>query len=346
MKVAGRRVRIGILSGLIIGLIYLALCYGKNLMQAMLPLGIGIVIAYIELPIVEAADKLKRSRTLSILISFSISFFIVIIILLCIIPLIIDNIKDLTKVIPGITNTVFNKLLTFIKTSMPSSWQQDMLKELDIYFIRLQDMLTQGVYTFITRIPKKISFILDVMVGWIMSFYILRDKEQITEGIKHFIPTSHRDDMIGFFRDVHRVVLRFIQGQVLIAIIIASIETIGLYLIGMQYAPLLGLIGGISNIIPYFGPYIGAMPAIILALTVSPWKALWTTVIFIIAQQFDNIFLSPRIMKGKLGLHPIITIMAVIVGGRLFGITGLLFSVPIVAILKILFKRIFRVISG
>lgn len=346
MKTADRWIRIGILSSLFAGLIFLLVCYGKSLIQAMLPLGIGVIIAYIELPVVETVDKLKTSRTASILITFIISFLIIIIVLLCIIPLLIENIKDLTNVIPDIFNSTLNNVLRFIEMNIPASWRQGILKELDINFMKLQNTILQSIYTFITNFPKKISFIFDVMVGWILSFYILRDKEQIIEGIKHFFPTGCREDLICFFRDIHRVVLRFIQGQVLIAAIIAVIETAGLYIIGMKYAPLLGFIGGISNIIPYFGPYIGAVPALALALTVSPWKALWTAAIFIIVQQIDNIILSPRIMKGKLGLHPVTTIMAVIAGGRIFGIAGLLFSVPLVAMLKILLKRIIKIVSG
>ena len=152
--------------------------------------------------------------------------------------------------------------------------------------------------------------------------------------------------MVCFFRDIHQVVLRFIQGQIIIAIIISIIETLGLILIGMPYAPLLGFIGGVSNIIPYFGPYIGAVPALAVALTMSPWMALWTAIVFLVVQQVDNIYLSPRIMEGKLGLHPVTTILAVIVGGKLFGMLGLLFSVPLVAMLKILLKRLYRFVSG
>lgn len=346
MKTADRWIRIGILISLFAGLVFLMLRHGKSLMQAMLPLGLGVVIAYIELPLVEAADRLKTSRTVSILLTFTISFLIIIIVLLCIVPLLINNIRDLSNTIPDMFNSALNSVLKFIEMNVPANWQQDILKEMDSNFMKLQDTIMQGIYTFITSFPKKISFIFDVMVGWILSFYILRDKELIIEGIKHFFPTSCREDMISFFRDIHRVVLRFIQGQVLIAAIIAVLETAGLYIIGMKYAPLLGFIGGVSNIIPYFGPYIGAVPALALALTVSPWKALWTAAVFIIVQQIDNIILSPRIMKGKLGLHPVTTIMAVIAGGRIFGIAGLLFSVPLAAMLKILFKRILKVVSG
>lgn len=343
---AGRWTRIGILAALFAGLLFFIIRYGKAFMQAMLPLGIGIVIAYILLPLVEALDNLKISRIFSILISFALSLFIILVILLWLIPIFIENIKDLTTVLPGMFEETFKNLRLLIERNVPLSWQQGILQEMDNSFVKMQDRMTQAMYNLISSLPGTISFILDALLAWILSFYILKDKEQLVNNLKFFFPKSIRGEMVCFFRDIHRVVLRFIQGQVLIAIIISIIETLGLYLVGMPYAPLLGFIGGLSNIIPYFGPYIGAVPALAVALTLSPWKAVWTAVVFLVVQQLDNIYLSPRIMEGKLGLHPVMTILAVIVGGKLFGMAGLLFSVPLVAMLKILVKRLYRTVSG
>jgi predicted PurR-regulated permease PerM len=296
--------------------------------------------------LVETLDRLKVSRTISILTSFILSMIIISVVLLMIIPIFVDNIKELTAVLPGMFDEAFKKVEIFIKGNIPSSWQPEILKEVDNSLIKIQDSLTRAMYNFITSLPGTISFVLDVLLGWILSFYILKDKEQLVSGLKYFFPKSIRGEMVCFFRDIHRVVLRFIQGQVLIAIIISIIETLGLYLIGMPYATLLGFIGGMSNIIPYFGPYIGAIPALAVALTISPWKALWTAAVFFVVQQLDNIYLSPRIMEGKLRLHPVVTMLAVIVGGKMFGVWGLLFGVPLVAMLKVLLKRVHRIVAG
>jgi len=343
---AGRWIRIGILAALFVGLLFFAVKYAKDFFQALLPLGIGIVIAYILLPLVEALDKLKIPRTISIAISFVLSLVVILVILLWLIPIFVNNIRDLTTVLPEMFEEIFLNLKGFIERNIPSGWQQELLKELDNSLAKAQDRLTQALYNFISTLPKTISIILDVLLAWILSFYILKDKEQLVSNLKYFFPKSIRGEMVCFFRDIHRVVLRFIQGQVLIAVILSILETLGLYLVGMPYAPLLGFIGGLSNIIPYFGPYIGAVPALAVALTISPWKAVWAAAVFLIVQQLDNIYLSPRIMEGKLGLHPVTTILAVIVGGKLFGMAGLLFSVPLVAMLKILVKRVYRIVSG
>lgn len=343
---AGRWMRIGVLAALLAGLLFFIIRYGKPFMKAMMPLGIGIVIAYILLPMVEALDKWKLSRTVSILISFALSLILILVILLWLIPVFVQNIKDLAVMLPGMFEEGFEGLKGFIERNVPQNWQQSILREVDNSLAKVQERLTRAMYDLLSSLPGTISFILDVLIAWILSFYILRDKEQLVNQLKYLFPKSIRGEMVCFFRDIHRVVRRFIQGQVLIAIILSILETIGLYLVGVPYAPLLGFVGGLSNVIPYFGPYIGAVPAMAVALAISPWKAVWTAAVFVIAQQLDNIFLSPRIMEGKLGLHPVATILAVIVGGSLFGLPGLLFGVPLTAMLRVLIKRLYRTVSG
>jgi len=343
---AGKWIRIGILAALVAGLLFLLVRYAKQVLRAAAPLWLGIIAAYFLLPVVEWFDKRKLSKNSSIIAAFAFSLMILLVILMWLIPVLIDNIKDLTEVIPDLFNTTMFNFKIFVEKNTPEQWRGTVLMEIDNKFALLSEKITEALYGFISALPGTVSFIIDILLAWIISFYILRDRGRIIGSLKYFFPEQCRDDAVCFFRDIHRVVLRFIQGQVFIALILAVIETIGLYLIGMPYAPLLGFIGGVSNIIPYFGPYIGAVPAIAVALATSPWKALWTAVVFIAAQQLDNIFLSPKIMKGKLGLHPVTTIMAVIIGGRLFGVPGLLFGVPAAAMLKIAGKKVLRLVSG
>lgn len=343
---AGKWIRIGILAALVAGLLFLLMRYTKQVLKAAAPLWLGIIAAYFLLPVVEWLDKRKLSKNSSIIAAFALSVMIILVILLWLIPILIDNIKDLTEVIPDLCSTTMHNIKGFIEKNTPEQWRGAVLKEIDNKLTLLSENITEVLYGFISALPGTVSFIIDILLAWIISFYILKDRERIIRNLKCFFPEQLREDAVCFFRDIHRVVLRFIQGQVFIALILAVIETFGLYIIGMTYAPLLGFIGGVSNIIPYFGPYIGSVPAIAVALATSPWKALWTAAVFITAQQLDNIFLSPKIMKGKLGLHPVTTIMAVIVGGRLFGVPGLLFGVPAAAMLKIAGKKALRLISG
>jgi len=114
----------------------------------------------------------------------------------------------------------------------------------------------------------------------------------------------------------------------------------GLILLRVKYPVILGVIGGITNVIPYFGPIIGAIPSVAVALLESPLKALWTIILFTVVQQIDNVIITPKIVEGRVGLHPVATILAVLIGGEFFGIIGMLVAVPVAAMLKIIITRI------
>ncbi|NLM10526.1 MAG: AI-2E family transporter [Clostridiaceae bacterium] len=341
-----RWIKIGITVTLFAGFLFFIVFFGGEIVQAMFPLGIGIAISYILLPLVDYFEKIKIPRTVGILFAILFSIIVILAIFIWLIPILANNIKELTRVLPELFSSVFNDFISFIEKNVPENWHSDIMQEIDNLFLNIQQRIFAGLYGLISLLPKTLSLIIDVLIGWILSFYILKDKELIVRNFKYIFPEKYREEIVCFLRDIHRVVIRFIQGQLLIAIIIGIIETIGLYLTGIPYAPLLGFIGGISNVIPYFGPYIGAVPAVTIALTISPWKAIWTILVFVIVQQIDNVFLSPRIIKEKLGLHPITTIMSVLVGGRLFGFFGLVFAVPLVAMIKIILKKAYRIISG
>ncbi|HZK26126.1 MAG TPA: AI-2E family transporter [Thermoclostridium sp.] len=341
-----RSIKILIMLALILGLIFLSASFGKEFISALLPLIIGIIITYLLLPIIDCFEKRSISRTLSIILSMLLIIIIISVMLKWIIPIMGENITELAKVIPEIFDSVYQNLLDIIEKNLHSDLYEKIKIEINNGFLILQQKTIAGLYSLVTLIPKTITAIIDVLVGLIISFYILKDKELLIENFKRIFPKKYSEEIICFLRDIHRVVLKFIQGQILIAIIIGIIETIGLYIIGMPYAILLGFLGGISNIIPYFGPYIGAIPAVVIALTISPVKAILVISVFVVVQQLDNIILSPKVIKGKLGLHPIITIMSVLVGGRLFGFFGLVFAVPVVAMIRIIVKKVYRMVSG
>jgi predicted PurR-regulated permease PerM len=180
----------------------------------------------------------------------------------------------------------------------------------------------------------------DFVLALIIAYYFIKDSEFFRDKALSLISKKHRNSFITGGREVSNIMDDFFQGQLLTALIIGTIETAGLFIIKVKFAIVLGVIGGLLNIIPYFGPIFSAFPAVAIALIDSPSKALWTVFMFIIVQQLDNALISPKIVESKLGLHPVTTIIAVLVGGEFFGILGLFIAVPVMAILKVIFKKV------
>ncbi|MGZ4106239.1 MAG: AI-2E family transporter, partial [Tumebacillaceae bacterium] len=126
----------------------------------------------------------------------------------------------------------------------------------------------------------------------------------------------------------------------LVAVIVGGLNYIGLLIIGMPYALLLSLIVALTNIIPYIGPFIGAAPAILLALTVSPMMALKVLIVNLIIQQLEGNFISPLLIGRSLKMHPMLIILAILLGGEMFGMVGLIVAIPVVAVGKVLLQHL------
>jgi predicted PurR-regulated permease PerM len=136
--------------------------------------------------------------------------------------------------------------------------------------------------------------------------------------------------------DIDQVIGEFIRGQLIVCTVIAVLTSIALYLMGVQFAIILGMIAGIVDVIPYFGPFIGMLPCIAVALLQSPKLALYTALAFIAIQQVESNIISPKIVGDRVGLHPVVIIFALLAGERLLGFIGLVLAVPAAAIIKVI----------
>jgi Domain of unknown function DUF20. len=153
------------------------------------------------------------------------------------------------------------------------------------------------------------------------------------------IPSKAKGSVLQVASQVNGVLNQFIRGQLLIALVVAIFTTIGYWIIGLPYAMVLGLIAGIFEIIPYFGPFLGAIPALIVAILNSPSKFIWTIIIAVITQQLEGNIFTPKIMGDHVGLHPVYIIIVLWLGGFFFGVLGMLFAVPVTLILNIILKN-------
>jgi predicted PurR-regulated permease PerM len=152
------------------------------------------------------------------------------------------------------------------------------------------------------------------------------------------VPAHYRDEMVAVYRLVDRVMSAYLRGQLLLCLFIGVMATIGLLIIGMDYALLLGMFAGLFEIFPYVGPIIGAVPAVLVALLHSPILALWTVVVFLVIQQVENLLLTPRVAGQSVHLHPALIMVVLVVGNQLFGLWGMLLAVPATAVVRDLFK--------
>jgi predicted PurR-regulated permease PerM len=178
----------------------------------------------------------------------------------------------------------------------------------------------------------------------ILAFYLLKDldffKKLYNDTLSVFIKKNDNRKLRNFLSDINSIVSNFIRGQLLDALIVGILCSIGLSIIKLDFAVLIGMTAGISNVIPYFGPIIGSIPAVIVGLlSGSPIKALFAVIVLIVVQQIDSTLISPKVVGDSVGLHPLFVMLSIIIGGAYFGLWGMLIAVPTAAIIKMFLIR-------
>lgn len=339
-----RKIIIYIVVGMAIFLlVWFTYHFRNKLEQIIAPFLIALTVAYLINPIIIRMEKKKISRTLGILSVYLLFSLFIIAIVIFIIPEVANNTKDLMNTLPEIMSRyqgMVDKLMSLIQASnWPDDVKNTITGELQNGIKAIQSFLMAGMKKSVITLAESLTGALDLILAMIIAYYFVKDVEFFKKSVLLLTPKRWRNGIVSTGQDINLILSNFIQGQLLTALIVGTMEVIGLMIVKVKYPVVLGLIGGIANVIPYFGPFIGAIPAVAIALIDSPAKAMWTALIFIIVQQIDNAFISPKIIEGRLGLHPVTTILAVLVGGEFFGIMGMLVAVPITAIIKVIMKR-------
>lgn len=180
----------------------------------------------------------------------------------------------------------------------------------------------------------------------ILSYYISRDYPRMKKNTYQWLSNNLGYHWTRTFIQMDLVLRQYIRGQLLVTMLVGILISIGLMLLGFEVAFFLGLLAGIFNLIPYFGPVLGAFPVVVFALLKSPWDALYVICLFTLVNQLEVMFLTPKIIGESLGVHPLFVVYLILIGGKIFGLWGMIFAVPIGTIIWILLKSIYEICFG
>jgi predicted PurR-regulated permease PerM len=184
------------------------------------------------------------------------------------------------------------------------------------------------------------SQVVELVVVPVLTYYFLKDWPVLKTAFIEALPPASRSKAITIVEEMARVVSGYLRGQALISILIGFIVFMGMYLLDVDYPLVLGLLATLTETIPIIGPIIGAAPAVFLAYLAAPGLAAKVVIFFIIIHQLENHIIVPKIMGHTIDLHPVTVIISLLIGGQLLGIVGMMLAVPVVALLKVLFKQL------
>jgi len=349
------------LAGLFIVAIYFAILninvfigLINDLGSVLTPFMYGLILAFLMSPIVSffemkafASFKWKKStkRILSVLLSLLITFEIIVLFFSFIIPQLIISLSSISEKLPEYIVIVEDLLGEWLVSyRLDNEWVNLLLDS-------SEDLLVTFLKTIQGYLPLILDYswqftkmIFNLLLGIAIAMYVLIDRERFSLQAKkliYFISNQKTGDyLIDLSRLSSSMVHRFILGKMLDSFIIGVICYVGMLVLGLSYPLLLSVIVGVTNMIPVFGPFIGAIPGALILLLVDPFQALWFILFIILLQQFDGNFLGPRILGDSMGLPSLWIMFAIIVGGGYFGVVGMFLGVPIFAVIYIISKKI------
>jgi predicted PurR-regulated permease PerM len=303
------------------------------------PFFIGLIIAYLLNPIVNALNKRHFPRSVAILLIYSLFFLFIAFIVINFGPVLERQYQDFGKKLPALLNT-YRSWVNHIRIqqqAQPFSLHSGMAETVRTMEAAVTTYIT-GLYTGVDDLVDKLMLIL--IVPFVV-FYLLKDMRSIQRGVLLLIPFKHRLEVMRTLRDMNVALGRYIRGQLMVCAVLGVVVYFAYFFINLPYAILFATLMALTNIIPYLGPFIGAVPAILFAITVS-WKmALSVVIINVVVQLLEGNVFSPLIVGKSLNIHPLAIILSVMVGGEIAGIAGLIFAVPFVAIVKVIIAHMY-----
>jgi len=306
------------------------------------PFIISIVGAYLLNPLVCKMEQKGIKRTASIFIIYGLFMIIVVYICFFLIPVVVRDLGRLIGVLPEY-NEKFRAAVQYFQYKWSEAGLPQGIKSVIYNNInRVQDYLTQSIESLISVIILYLSKFFNFVLIPILLYYFLKDFNKITEKLKLLIPRRYRKQVVRICSNIDDVFGNYIRSQIILSSVIAVMTTLALILLKIEFAIVIGIFNGIVNVIPYFGPIIGVIPAILIAFLQSPSKALYTMVVLTIIQQIESDIISPKITGDSVGLHPVTVILSLVIGGELFGIPGMIFGVPVAAALKIVYCDVMK----
>jgi predicted PurR-regulated permease PerM len=311
---------------------------------ALYPFYIGLFLAYLLNPAVCYLEQKKMDRVWAIIAVYIILFSVVVIGGSKLLAIFIRELQSFALDLPFMIENI-NKLLVKIQSQYQNSALPYYLRlAIDNALLLLEDQMQEFIGQVVNGIINLITHSIGLAISPILAFYLLHDWYEIKSKILMLLPSGWRVELILFFRDVDKVLGGIIRGQLIVACIIGIFVTIGLYFLHVKFALIIGILAALFDVIPYFGPIIGASPAVMLAILESPWLTIKVILLFFIIQQIEGNIIHPKIIGENIGLHPLTVIFFVFVGGEVAGLVGMLLGVPFVAISKVLIRHVVKVL--
>lgn len=319
---------------------------------ALIPYILGLVLAYLFYPLVQRVDsympaalkRLRLSRPLAIVILYLMVILVIAGLMAFLVPVVVNQVESMWEQREQLMTQgrgLLDEWLIRYRTTIPEGWRRTIEDNLGKAAASIGRAIQEGMGSTMAAVTSTMSLIIGLVIIPFWLFYILADEKGMARAFKAAIPTRIEADVRNVLRIIDDILSAYIRGQLLLCLAVGVMSTAGFVVVGLDFAVLLGVIIGLFEFIPFVGPILGAVPALIVAVIQSPITALWTLLVIFAVQQAENLFLVPRISGKSVKLHPALIMFVLVVGNEALGLWGMIMAVPLTAILRDVFKYLY-----
>ena len=320
------------------------------------PIILAGFLFYMLNPIVKLIMKIKLgptkhvSRTWAVVLVFLMLAGVIVIIAVSFLPKLAEQVTTLLSHVPEAANAVkhvfqhwLNQLNNqqFVKELDLDSINKKLEKNVTNFSNGIFKGFTSGVGSFVSTAANVVVVIITTPV---ILFYMLKDGYKLAPNIKKMLPAKSRDQIMELLGKMSDTLSKYIGGQMIECLFVGTFTAIGYFIIGLDYALLLGFIAGICNIIPYLGPYIGIFPALLVSLSTGSWTSvIYNIIVVIVVQQIDGNFVYPNVIGKSLQIHPLTIIIILLEAGNIAGLPGMILAIPLYAVVKVIVTYLYDI---
>ena len=335
---------------MIIGIIFIAtllvkewgiLKFVMTILKVATPFFIGFVIAWLFNPLVVKLENRGWNRAVASMVIFLVFILIIFAFFSMLIPTIYTQLNDLIASLPGIFNSLKNWITNFLNNFNSSDMVDVASIEANI-FKSMEDLGTNIT----TNLPSMIMNIVGVVfsglgtmaISLVVGLYLLFDFNNATDHLLKYIPKTHKYEIETLINQIGEELRKCVRGTLTIACMVFVCDSLGFALAGLKAPILFGLLCGITDLIPYIGPYIGGAAAVIVGFSQNPMTGIIVLSVAVIVQLIENYVLQPVVMSKTVELHPVTIIIGVLIFGHFFGIIGMILAMPIMSLIKVVYR--------
>ncbi|MCD9023092.1 AI-2E family transporter [Cohnella silvisoli] len=301
------------------------------------PFLVAMIISYMLNPIVNLLYERKVPRTAAVLLIYAVFISVSVVILMNFIPMFMNQVEELNEHMPDLTMRAQSMVDHFNNNNvLPGSVRDGINKSIST----LEKQVEERIADFLNNIGAVVNVLFIAMIVPFLAFYMMKDLDVFERAALQYVPRARRKHAIRLMKDIDAALGSYIRGQLIVSLCIGVLAYIGYLIIGMPYPLLMAGFVSLFDIIPYLGPFFGALPALLMATTMS-WKmVLMVIIVNMICQNLESNVISPQVVGKTMKMHPLTIILVLLIGGQLAGIVGMILAVPFYAAMKVVVQHV------